>query len=74
MTSAIIYVNGQKLIQIDKNTYEGLLDDIDFSITKEKNEFYVDIFDTLLSDSDKAHLDSVTVDSLEQAVDYVKNY
>ena len=59
MTNAIISVHGQKLIQVDKNTYEGFLDDVDFVITKENDEFYVDIFDALLNDSNEAHLDSM---------------
>lgn len=74
MTNSAITINGQKLIQVDKNTYEGVLDDIDFVITKEKSEFFVDIFDSLLGDSEDAHLNSMAVDSLEQAVEYVKNY
>ena len=74
--SEIIVINEVPLTVTGKNSYDGVNKDtqIDFSITKEKSNFIVDIFDAKIMKNKDAFLESLLANTLEEAVDIGYNY
>jgi hypothetical protein len=65
---------GTILKKIGKNQYEAKNGDYDFVIDKGEGTYTINVFNTKIKDKDKAHIRWDTVNNLDEAEAYIKNY